>query len=142
MKTSCATSSRSVIVFIQRRTAGDALRRAGLGLGGVGALRGVAGEPANANSSKPMGRRDEMDATLPVCQIQRPPARAEGGGFPCDPGGLRGAGRLTRRFTPRTRWAASLALLERTMSAEVLSSVRPNGSTKPESRITRALELS
>ena len=54
MKINCATSSRSVMLFIQRRTVEEALSGgAGLrssGFGGTGGLRGGAGAGARGHS--------------------------------------------------------------------------------------------
>src|SRR5450432_2553525 len=113
MKTNWATSSCRVMVLSQRRTVGEALRMAGFrtGLGAGGAGRLVAGNAASASISV-QARRREGNATTSVCQIHRLLAR-EGGAPPCVEGGLRGAARLTRRFTQRTRWTASLELFAR-----------------------------
>jgi hypothetical protein len=53
MKINCATSSRNVMLFIQRRTVGEALSE-GASLAAGGAFQGAAGAaaPAAANARK------------------------------------------------------------------------------------------
>src|SRR5215831_19978983 len=66
MKINCATSSRAVMVRIQRRTVADALGR-GADLGGAGFR--TAGTTAQQPSSNAITARKNGDTTTPVCQI-------------------------------------------------------------------------
>ena len=55
--------------------------------------------------------------------------------------GLAGSGAVESRFTELSRCTGSCELLAMTISAPVTCSVRPRGSTKPESRMMRACGL-
>src|SRR5450432_148372 len=128
MNTSCATSSRRVMVLIHRLTVGEDLMG---GRGGVG-FTGVDASAAKASSRQAQYFRDEAASfrvrgrfrTLPVCQIQRVPARFCGVVESCLAGGLRGAARLIRRFTQFKRCTGSRELLAITTSAPVPCSFR------------------
>src|SRR5271157_3808994 len=88
MKTNCATSSRRVMVFIQRRTAGDALVK--FAAGGLGGGRRVAAGAASTTIRSPAKKREEVTAT-----IYSVPDSAAGRALAHGPAGLR-CGRLAR----------------------------------------------
>src|SRR5438445_6680085 len=116
MKMSCAISSRSVMVFIQRRTTGVAFSTAAEGLAASGDFPGTAplratvelgtAPAADAMIMAAAVKRYKEKTTIPVCQIHRPSAL-----FPvlersrfCDAGGFRTV-RLSSRLTARARFA-------------------------------------
>src|SRR5215472_6352397 len=105
MKTSCATSSRAVMVLIHRRTVSDAFGRDAVFTGGAG-LR-AAGTARSAVNNTADAARKRGDTTISVCQIYRAIARVRTRDFPWDRGGLRELARLRRRLTARTRWIGS-----------------------------------
>src|ERR1700691_2511654 len=112
MKTNCATSSRRVMFFIQRRTAAEVLRGAA-GFAGV-----VASTTQAASRNAPYFSLAERMDTLTVCQIHLA-ARFGEAALPYRPGGFRGVARLMRRFTQLNRCTGSWKLLAITTSAPV-----------------------